>query len=303
MKKPNFFIIGAPKCGTTALSEYLREHPNVFMSNPKEPNFLADDLNLKPYYLETWDDYLKLFSKATDSHLAIGEASVWYLYSTVAVNNIYNLNKESKLIIMLRKPVDMIYSYHSQMLQASRENETDFREAWQLQTIRKKGECLPLSCREPAVLYYDQIAQYSSQIKRVFNTFSREQVKIILFDDFVASTQRIYEEALAFLGVRSDNRQEFPRVNPNQVTRIVWLERFLTSRPPILLELARKLSKISRQNLGGITRPIRRLNVKNAPRPPLDPVFRAELVEYFREDVEELSELIDIDLNMWLEVE
>lgn len=300
MKKPNFFIIGAPKCGTTALSEYLRSHPNVFLSSPKEPNFLADDLKINPYYIKTWNDYLNLFSQVQNDHVAIGEASVWYLYSTVAVKNIYRLNKNAKLIIMLRNPVDMVYSYHSQMLQSSRESETDFKKAWQLQTLRKKGECLPKICREPVVLNYSQVARYSSQVERVFNTFPEEQIKVILFDDFITSTQHVYEKVTAFLGVPSDNRRAFPVINQNKVTRIVWFEHVLASPPPTLLRLARKLSKLSGRNLGGITRPIRRLNTRKESRPPLDPAFRAELVEFFREDVAKLARLIDRDLSMWV---
>ena len=88
-RRPDFFILGAPKCGTTALSEYLRRHPRVFVSRPKEPHYFCADFDY--YYApgqRTEEHYLRLFAEADEGHLAVGEASVWYLYSEDAARNI-----------------------------------------------------------------------------------------------------------------------------------------------------------------------------------------------------------------------
>ena len=109
MPIPNFFIVGAPKCGTTALCEYLKYHPNVFMSTPKEPHYFAEDFE-RYRHVKTEDKYLALFGDCNDRHLMIGEASVFYLRSTRAVSLIRDFNPDAKIIVMLRNPVDMVYS-------------------------------------------------------------------------------------------------------------------------------------------------------------------------------------------------
>ena len=161
MTKPNFFIIGAPKCGTTALSEYLREHPNIYMCTPKEPHYF--DYDFEQYReVETLDEYLGLFEAATTEHIAIGEASACYLYSSVALEDIYQFAPQAKIIVMLRNPVDLAYSYHSQLLYASDENVPDFEQAWRLQDIRREGKKIPPRCRDSALLQYAAAQQYQS---------------------------------------------------------------------------------------------------------------------------------------------
>ncbi len=122
---PNFFIVGAPKCGTTALYEYLRPHPSIFMPRHKEPHYFASDLGTYPF-IKTLDDYRRLFDGAGPQHLRVGEASVYYLRSTTAIANIRAFNPDAKLIAMFRNPVEMVHSLHSQLLYVAEENESDF---------------------------------------------------------------------------------------------------------------------------------------------------------------------------------
>jgi hypothetical protein len=90
VKRPNFFIVGAPKCGTTSLSEYLRSHPNVFMSSPKEPHFFATDLYPRnPEGIDSVAAYLQLFTDARDQHQVVGEASASYMFSDAAIPAIH----------------------------------------------------------------------------------------------------------------------------------------------------------------------------------------------------------------------
>ena len=140
-RRPNFFILGAPKCGTTALSEYLREHPRAFVSQPKEPHYFCGDFDY--YYApgqRSEEHYLRLFDAATDDHLAVGEASVWYLYSADAARNIAAFDPATRVIVMLRNPVDLVPSLHSQLLYMLDEDEPDPARAWELQEARRRGE-------------------------------------------------------------------------------------------------------------------------------------------------------------------
>ena len=179
VKGPNFFIVGAPKSGTTSLFEYLSTHPNVFTPKMKEPHFFSDDL-AAGREIHTLKEYLLLFEKIVEGETAIGEASTGYLYSSVAAENIKKFNPEAKIIAILRNPVDMIYSLHSQFYYAFIECEKNFIKAWRLQDKRLSGYAIPRNCKVPEVLQYRKMAKYDEQIKRLFNTFPKEQIKIII---------------------------------------------------------------------------------------------------------------------------
>ena len=115
MTLPNFFIVGAPKCGTTALYAYLAQHPDVFMSDPKEPHYFGSDLDFRYRRRPSDQQYRSYFAGAGDRR-RIGEGSVWYLYSECAADEIGQAVPDARIIVMLRDPVEMIPSLHSQFV-------------------------------------------------------------------------------------------------------------------------------------------------------------------------------------------
>lgn len=299
MTKPNFFIVGAPKCGTTALCEYLRSHPNVFMSTPKEIHYFAEEFrNLRK--AESLDQYLEFFKDCKRDHLAIGEASPVYLSSLSAISNIRRFNESAKIIVMLRNPVDLCYSFHSQLFFLFYENEKDFKKAWNLQHSRRSGLSIPKTCPDPACLQYSTVCRLGDQVERLLKIFPPEQVKLLLFDDFKASTKAVYEDVLSFLEVPSDGRSSFPRINENKKR-----ERWLTG---YLYGLLRKTEPLNstvnylKDSFGikdiGIRARIRGGIVKKN-RTSISSDFRAELVNEFKEDVKKLSRILDRDLSHW----
>lgn len=297
--KPSFFIVGAPKCGTTALYEYLRPHPHIFMPEIKEPHFFATDLGTYPR-IKTLADYLDLFSAATSAHQQLGEASVYYLRSSVAIPGIREFNPEAKLIAMFRNPVDMVYSLHSQLLHVSEETVVDFETAWRLQERRARGLDLPARIRSPLLVQYFQIGQFGTQVQRMLSCFPREQVKLILYDDFATSPQRIYQEVIAFLEVPQDGRTEFPRINENKAARLPWLRRFYRKPPSPLRAAVRSLKRaVGGETISAAKKKLVALNTVRERRPPLDPALRARLTEAFREEVEMLGRLMNRDLSHW----
>ena len=302
MNKPNLFIVGAPKSGTTALSDYLREHPDIFISMPKEPHFFATDLPGHCHKVNTHEKYIHLF-KNVNSESVVGEASVHYLYSQKAIKNIYEFNSEARLVAMLRKPVEMVYSMHSQALASLNEDITDFEQAWALESERSTGRRVPKHCRDVQILYYSQIAKYAEQLKRVYRYFPREQVKIIFFENFKEDTRGTYESVLDFLEVSQDERSEFPRINSNKVAQNALLARF-TERPP---EPLKKLILNGKKLLGfqdrsiGALRTLRRVNFVKTKRKPLSPEMRRKVITAYRDDILELSDLLECDLSHWLE--
>jgi hypothetical protein len=301
MKRPNFFIVGAPKCGTTALSEYLRQHPRAFVTQPKEPHFFSRDF---PYYYApgqaTLEHYLRLYDPAPDDAIALGEASVWYLYSQEAIPGIRDFAPEARIIAMVRNPVALVPSLHSQMRYMQDEDQEDPERAWELQTEREHGRALPRTCRVPEFLLYGKAAALGEQVRRLMDRVPREQVKVIVFDDFRDDTQRAYAEALEFLGLPDDGRQEFPTVNPNKQHRTETLARF-TQRPPrTLVHAARGIKKVTGIQRFGVLDRLRQSNRRTATRQEISPAFEARLKQYFREDVELLGSLIDRDLSHWV---
>ncbi len=299
-RRPDFFILGAPKCGTTALSEYLRRHERVFVTTPKEPHYFCDDFDY--YYApgrRTLAHYLSLYDAAADDDLAVGEASVWYLHSTTAARNIMRFDPRARVIVMVRNPVDLVPSLHSQMSYMLDEREPDVERAWRLQESRARGEGLPSTVRVPAFLQYGQAARLGAQLARVHEHVPPEQVKVLVFDDLRADAGAVYREALRFLGVPDDGRDTFPRVNENKVHQHPAVARF-TQRPPApLVAVARGVKAVTGVRRLGVLDRVRRSNRQVARRPDISPAFAQELKDYFRDDVRDLGDMIGRDLSAW----
>jgi Sulfotransferase domain len=297
--KPNFFIVGAPKCGTTALYRYLRLHPNIYMPAKKEPHFFAQDLGTYPA-IKTMEQYAALFADAKDWHQRVGEASVYYLRSAVAIPGIRAFDPDARIIAMFRNPVDMVHSFHAQLLYWSEEVVPDFEAAWRLQEPRRRGLDLPPGSRGAFLLQYAEMGRLGTQLERLLSTFPASQVKLILYDDFAASPRQVYDDVIRFLGLPHDGRTEFPRINESKRTRVTWLRNFIRKPPPGLREVYRGVkARLGRKRMDAIRQGvIERLTV-NERREPLSPAFRAELVEVFRDEVALLGRLLGRDLSHW----
>jgi hypothetical protein len=297
--RPNFFIAGAPKCGTTALYRYLQPHPRIFMPEIKEPHFFATDLGTYPR-IKTAGDYDALFAAAEARHLRVGEASVYYLRSTVAIPAIRAFNPHARIIAMFRNPVDMVYSLHSQLLYVAEENVADFETAWRLQERRSRGLDLPPRIRSPLLVQYLDVGRFGTQTERLLSSFPAEQVKIILYDDFAASPQRVYDDVIAFLGIDHDRRTEFPKINENKAARVGWLRRFSRKPPPALRQAVRSLKRaVGGEKLSSAKKKVVALNTSRERREPLSPELRAELVASFQDEVALLARLLGRDLSHW----
>ena len=295
---PNFFLAGAPKCGTTALSEYLNSHPNVFMSYPKEPSYFADDL--APFRaVTTLCDYQALFKNRTRNHAAVGEASVWYLYSQNAMKRIREFNRNAKIILVFRDPIDFVQSIHSHFVFNFNEDRSDFIEAWQLQEERREGRHHPERCIAPQILQYRAMANFSHYLERVLTIFPKEQVRCVVFENFVANPREVYLDVLDFLRLPDDGRVNFPRVNEAKSHRSKRLGSLLLCPPPLLRTSWRFLKKACGPEISRVLDGAIRLNAIPTNRKPLPLEFRQQLAEEFRPSVAKLSRLMDRDLGFW----
>jgi hypothetical protein len=297
LRKPNFFVVGAPKCGTTSLYDYLRQHDQVFMTALKEPHYFATDLHYRGY-VRDHDAYARLYSSA-NNQLRLGEASVWYLYSERAAGNIRAEIGEAKIIAMLRNPVDFLHSLHNQLLISCSETITDFVEALDAETDRLAGLRLPRSEYDTKRLYYSRVVDFATQLERYFSAFGRDNVHIVFHEDFKRDTLGEYRRCLEFLDVDSTFRPELEVLNRSKRVHSRKLQSLLRRPKPVIRTAARSFVPTPIRHR--LIRHLRRINTFEQPRAPIEPATRALLVERFRPQVERLSELLGRDLSDWLE--
>ena len=297
--KPNLFIIGAPKCGTTALSEYLKTHPEIFVPEIKEPHFFSTDFQ-KYRPVKELDEYLGLYKNRGADTRYFCDASVWYMYSSEALEKVREFNPDAKIIIMLRNPVQMVPSLHQQLLFTLDENVRDIEQAWRLQEDRKKGLNLPEGTREPPFLQYSEVADYAPQIRRVKQFFPEEQVLIILFDDFVSSTEKVYQQVMEFLELPPEPQKQFPVINERKTYRSKRLNRLVHRPPEILKKLTFFVKRIFGIREFNVLIKLGRLNREKVEKTPVSERFQRELKDSFREKMLDLQKEINRDLSSWL---
>lgn len=289
MSKPNFFIIGAPKCGTTAMAHYLSQHTDVFVSQPKEPHFFLSDFSDEMRQIKSLTHYESMFSSAKKAQ-AIGEASVWYLYSESACRHIYDYNPAAKIIVMIRNPVEMVVSLHSQKVFSRDESIEDFSEAWALCEDRRAGLNIPQKCREVKTLFYDRVAAYSEQLDRVYKVFPKDQVLVINYDDFNADVRFVYKKVLQFIGLEDDGKDSFEIINANKAERYSVLGNFFSRPPKSLLHITNQLKKLLGVGSFGIIAKLRSYNTYSKPRAKISSEILSEIEDSYRGEMLLLDE-------------
>ncbi len=287
---PDFFILGAPKCGTTSLAAWLAGHPRIFVSPVKEPHFFNTDDRRG---VATLGAYEALFRGVTPRHRAVGEASVWYLSSSDAARNILRYRPDARFIVMLRNPMEMAPALHAEMRLSGHESVGDFSQAWRLQEARRQGRCLPAFNWARRRLLYGEVCRLGAQLERLLGMVPASRVLAVVLDDVIEDPRREYLRVLRFLGVDDDGRAEFAAHNTAKVPRWPGLARAMF----ISVQIRRRL---------GITRGLNlwrrafEINRVQTPRAPLPPETAALLAGYFAEDVALLGRLLGRDFRHWL---
>lgn len=298
MKRPNFFIVGAPRCGTTALYSYLRQHPDVFLPEYKEPHFFNTDMN-SGGAVRNEASYLALFAEAKDQ-TRIGEASVYYLSSQAAPQRIKGFCPQAKIIMMLRNPVDAVDALHAHQVAAWIEEEWDLEQALALEEKRKRGAHIPPWMNDPHKLFYRQTVNFAAQVRTYSNVFGRENLHVIIYDDFKRDTAKAFRQTCSFLGVNPDIQLEFPVVWANPSFRSWVLAKFIRQPP----NLARRLGRIflpSRVR-AKVVSSLNAWNKVRAPRQPLPMELRMRLTAELAPEVHELSNMLGRDLSSWTRI-
>jgi Sulfotransferase family len=223
---PDFFIVGHPKCGTTALYETLSAHPQIFLPERKEPRWFASDLP-SPYQPrpdgrpgESWEDYLALFAGAGADQL-IGEGSTAYIWSKTAAGLISEAQPRARIIVIFREPASFLRSLHLQLLQHKSEEVESLREALNLEAERRQGRHLTAVNRDwPQVLFYSDRVRYVEQLRRYHDVFGAEQVLVLIYDDFRADNDGTVRRVERFLGVEERGAGAAAEANPTVRRRV-----------------------------------------------------------------------------------
>ncbi len=280
MPRPNLFIVGAPKCGTTAWVEYLRTHPDVFFPGIKEPHYFAADLP-GVRQIATPSDYAKLFAPGGKAKI-IGDASVLYLYSNAAAQAIYAYDPSAKIIIFLRAQEDFLPSVHHQYLYDFRDT-LDFEPAWRLSGCRPP-DSIPETCSDAKLLDYEAVGDFRPQLERYLALFPTEQIRIIQFRDWTSDPRATYLEMMDFLRLEDDGRRDFPRVNVAKAHRFKGLGRFIYHPPKAARMAVNLLKKLTGKSTLGLAKSAAKVIEVPGYTTKIDPQLREEIRAHYAEE-------------------
>ena len=298
MTMPNFLIIGAAKSGTTALHEYLQQHPQIYMTPNKETNFFAfegeeinfqgpKDEGLKVFSITDLDTYQAEFDRVTNE-IAIGEACPSYLYLPKAAKNIKKYIPDSRLIVILRNPVERAYANYLHLVRDDREPYDDFMSALQDEPNRIKNNW-------EWFWHYIQVGYYTNQLERYYGNFSADRIKVYLYDDLKEKPVELIQDIYRFVEVDDSFVPDMTmRPNPSGVPKNKIIH-YLVTRPSLLKDIFKPiLPNIFRHNLKN------QIKYQNLAKPAISLEAKQYLTNLYREDILKCQDLINRDLSAWL---
>lgn len=303
MAMPNFLLIGTMKAGTTSLYYYLKQHPQVYMSPVKAPDFFTLEGRELDFngpegraHINRWisenkatsiEEYRALF-RGVSTETAIGEATPVYLYSPEALSRIKHHIPEAKLIAVLRNPADRAYSAFLHCVRDGREP-LDFTQALQAEEERIRNHW-------EYIWHYKNMGFYYPQLERCYEMFEKEQIRIYLYGDLKEDPVGVAQDIFRYLEVDDAFAPNISReYNVAGVPKRRALHRLVNMSSPV-----KTLAKaILPQELGReMKRRVQHMSLTKAP--PLRPEVRRGLIETYRQDILQLQDLIRRDLSEWL---
>ena len=287
MNLPNLLIVGAAKSGTTSLHNYLKQHPDIFMSNHKEPHFLINNeigVNRIPKGINNLQDYSNLFSNGASQKYR-GESSAMYLqFPEIAIKNIDRyLDEDVKIIIMLRNPIERAFSGYQHVKRYNLDEDLDFEDAIEISEQRyfTNNNITPAS-------RYIHIGMYNEFVRK-FKTKFKTNVHIIIYKDFINNTNQELSRLFSFLGIK-DVQIDFNKQYmvggwkwKNDLFRKIFMKRhFLKKFIPFKRLIKAAFKSFATDSVEKI-----------------DDTIREKLIGIYKDDIKNLSTFLNIDLNFW----
>ena len=284
---PSLFLVGAPKCGTTAMTQYLSQHPGLFMAD-KDLHHFGSDLDLRGKPRTTRAAWRAAFAGARAGQV-VAESGVWYLHSRRAAAEIAAQVPQARILILLRDPVDAAYAHWAQLrLNAyGHEDLGDFAAALAAEPERAAGRRIPPGMPLPSALLYRRVFSFADSVQRYLDAFGSARVRVVLQEDLAADTRGEVAGVLRWLGLDDQAPLDLRRVNTAKVVRSERARRLLRGVPePWKAALPGGLRR-------AVRRRVRHLNTAHRPRPPLEPAVRAALQAELLPDVLRLEGILE----------
>jgi len=298
MTMPDFLFIGAEKAGTTSLYHYLKQHPQIYLPDLKEPGFFAwveetkfdycgpGDQKVMQEYAYTLEDYQALFRNVRNEKV-VGEASTIYLFHLRAPERIKRYLPNAKLIAVLRHPAERAYSNFLMRVRAGRETVSDFSAAIEEEEARQRNNWL-------MGWQYVRKGFYSRQLTRYFDLFKREQLKIYLYEDLCRDPLALMKDIYRFLEVDESFVPDITvQYNRTEMVLNHRLDDFLENPHPVKSGIKHFIPQKIRSHIAA------RSKKMNYGKPKLSGSVRSRLIDVYRKDILELEKLIGRDLSQW----
>ena len=298
--KPNLFIVGFAKCGTTALHEYLSTHPNVHPSFPKEPHFFIEQMWRKSP-ARTEAEYLRFFAGASKDARVFLDSSAVHIYSPTGIAKDPRVQPRRQNHRHGAEPGEHAGVLPQVLLSHVRRGRRKFRGGLGSPGVSRAGQ-------QPAegtasfrvLLQYENLGRVGKHVATLLEIWPRSQVKIVFFDEFVKTPLEHYKDILEFIGIPYDGRTEFPKVNEGGVWKSRVVGRIMLKAWPLVIKVLSRVGVV-----GAVRRPqfwmfLWGLNSAREERVEMDPKFRQRLIDVFRDDIQLLSATTGRNLDHWL---
>ena len=232
------------------------------------------------------------FSRVMPIRCTGGESSTLYLYSKEAARNIKEYTDNSRFIVVLREPVDYLYSLHAQYVKEAGENIEDFKVALEMESYRRKGRGLNETVRAPSLLFYSERIKYAGNLERFLKVFGKERIMILFAEDLRVDTEGKIKEIFRWLGLDDEMELNIQRKNVSEVARFKVLQKFMNT-PWFARFKNFVLNLLPEKSVAGATRVFHLLTRKRSSREKLDGEYRMELRRWIKPEVVELKVLFD----------
>jgi hypothetical protein len=298
------FLAGAPRCGTTALSKHLVKHPEICFAKPKETHFFLLEPDRGDPKADRRRFLARHFPGLGPEHAVVADGSVSLLYAPEAVARTLRAFPDARFVVGLRRPADLVRSFHARMVYMTEEDETDFEQAWALQGERAAGRRVPRGCREPRLLQYREVGRLATHLERLLAVAGRERVLVYLFDDFERDPGSVYRAILDFAGLPHDPPRPFKPARARRRFASRTLRELSLGKIgiplPWLIRLYLDHGGWLRPALRPLRRAVKERNTLPAePAPPVPPRLATDLVAEYAPEVERLERLLGRDLAAW----